>query len=199
MGRRRERAGSGAGADAAGDSPGGGGEAEGADGEELTAAAAATTTTTTGDNPPLLSTLATLDEVHTAALLVQHVQWAAAEGELGELAAAWLFALAAAVATPLTPDTAAALRQLVRFCCQRRLQVCALSAPNDIAGGGHPRRCRCSQEPVWEAIERCRKYGSQTYDACCSVWACPLTLRDPPPPPPPPGSSWVFGSAGALA
>uniref|UniRef100_A0A7S0WV45 Gem-associated protein 2 n=1 Tax=Pyramimonas obovata TaxID=1411642 RepID=A0A7S0WV45_9CHLO len=73
-----------------------------------------------GGNPPLVSTLATLDEVRTAALLQQMVKWVESAPSLSEQHAQWMFSLLCTLSTPIDASTAASLRALVRWCYKRR-------------------------------------------------------------------------------
>eukprot|EP00959_Pyramimonas_sp_CCMP1952_P264116 5522831-Pyramimonas_sp.AAC.1 len=83
-----------------------------------------------GGNLPLMSILATLDEVRTAAMLQQMVKWVESALSLSEQHTQWLFSLLCTLSTPVDASTAASLRALVRLCYKRR--ALASSADSEV-------------------------------------------------------------------
>ncbi|KAL3676029.1 hypothetical protein R1sor_025977 [Riccia sorocarpa] len=65
---------------------------------------------------PLVHTLLRLDAVSRAALFIHHVSWLHSVEGLPQDRALWLLGLAAVVDTPLSGDTTAAFRALLRYC-----------------------------------------------------------------------------------
>lgn len=70
--------------------------------------------------PPLLSTILGMDSVARVSMLLKRIRLLEPENTITRIDCLWLFALCAAVDTPLDADTCAALRSLLRKCADIR-------------------------------------------------------------------------------
>lgn len=73
-------------------------------------------------NRPTLSTILDMDSVARVSMLKKRIKLAETMTSLSKNDCAWLFALCAAVDTPLNADTCAALRDLLRKCASLRAE-----------------------------------------------------------------------------
>lgn len=71
--------------------------------------------------PPLLSAILGMDSVARVSMLLKRIRLLEPENTITRIDCLWLFALCAAVDTPLDADTCAALRSLLRKCANIRV------------------------------------------------------------------------------